>query len=192
MWAGFGVAAAKKLELLKVHLTKTEIRHAARALAAWYASVGEYDRALDHLKMRRLAYRHAGAEREQLVLEVEVLLKLGRVKDALEIIDDGLANLGEIPELCYAAANAAALNAELSDLTRDHLRLRWLSKPFVSAGLSSIRLKNDAARLALDNIAGSSVTHHPRSHEAKISVLMPAHSAESTIDMAIESVLSQT
>ena len=55
MQAGFGKVWAEKLEELKSTLASADLADAAWSLACWYRLNGDYERALDHLLMRRLA-----------------------------------------------------------------------------------------------------------------------------------------
>jgi glycosyltransferase involved in cell wall biosynthesis len=193
MISGFGAAAAKKLEdiMLDRRQPANETAKAALALALWHRSKEEHGPALNHLIMRRLAARNIGFDKRQLVLEIDTLLKLGKEIKARAILEDGIAKLGEVPELCYCAANAVKLRTDLPQSERDRLRLQWINKPLLAAGFAPVRIKDASRPLALDNIAASTEPH-PRSAEAKISVLMPAYDAATTIATAIEGVLAQS
>jgi glycosyltransferase involved in cell wall biosynthesis len=190
MQAGFGNASAKRLEELKPGLQADEMAHAAWALSYWDRVNGDYERALDHLLMRRLVYPWARRETPHIVVEIEVLLKLGRVDAASRIIEDAIKDVGESTELCFCAANV--LGSRLEQTQADQLRLGWLNKPLEAAGLGPIQLKDLSKSLSIDNIWAPSVGPHRRCCDAKISVLMPAYNAEETIGTAIDSVLAQT
>ena len=142
--------------------------------------------------MRALAQPRAGRRPAHLALEVEALLRLGRVEDAEKAIEDGIAARGAIPQLCFIAANAAALKSGLTQSERNRLRIDWLSKPFVEAGFAALELRDTTRPLAFDNVKAAEIGPHPRSGEAKVSVLMPAYNAATTIPAAIESLLNQT
>ena len=195
MWAGFGESATKALEAIKVDLmegdgTSLEIANVALALARGYASTGEYYRALDHLWIRRLSAPSARSEPIQYVLEVEMLLRLGRGKAAKRVVQQGLRCLGEVPQLCFLAANEIGCRRDLPQSKIDNLRLEWLNKPLQSAGLAPLELKNPRLPLTLDNLAAPSACSNPAT--AKVSVLMPAYNAQNTITIAMASVLNQT
>jgi glycosyltransferase involved in cell wall biosynthesis len=192
MISGFGAATAERLSAIALDRRRPpeEVAEAARALARWHRSKGEHERALHYLIMWRSAVPKARFEKAQFVLEIDTLLELGRALDADKVISDGIKQWGEIPALCFCAANAMALREDVQERERDRVRLEWISKPLVAAGFARIEIKDPSRPLALDNIAASAEPH-PRSGEAKISVLMPAHNAEETLGMAIESVLAQ-
>ncbi len=190
MRAGFGKSAAEKLEELKSHLTGADLADACWALANWYRSNGDYRRALDHLLIGRMADPNIANESRHTVVEADILLKLNRPHEANSAIARAMQQSGEVPELCFCAANVAP------HLTHDApaangLRLSWLNKPLVAAGLAPIALKDPSAPLSIDNITAVAPPH-PRSGEAKISVLMPAYNAEDTVATAIASVIDQT
>lgn len=190
--AGFAEATAANLEPFKLSGDLAEVADAAWGLAQWHVSTGDYGAALDHLTMRRLAQPRAARRPAHLALEVEALLRLGRVEDAERVISNSVAGLGATPQLCFSAANAAALKSGLTQRERDRLRIDWLGKPFAQAGFAMLELRDATRPLAFDNIKAARTNPHPRSGEAKISVLMPAYNAGTTIAVAIESVLNQT
>ena len=138
---GFAKATAANLESFKTSRDLGDVADAAWGLAQWYVATGDYGRALDHLTMRALAQPRAGRRPAHLALEVEALLRLGRVEDAEKVIEDGIAARGAIPQLCFSAANAAALKSGLTQSERNRLRIDWLSKPFVEAGFAALELR---------------------------------------------------
>ena len=79
---GFGFAAAKKLEFHEFNASPREIVKTAQALAEWYASSAEYDHAFDCLTKARLVAPWTDAGQSHLLLEIEMLLELGRVEEA--------------------------------------------------------------------------------------------------------------
>jgi len=192
MISGFGSAAAEKLELLKVNRRSDRVGDAAWALALWYGSIADYRRALDHLIMRRLALKRDRPSPAHLSLQVKALMNLGRLKDAEKTVADSIVRRGESIELCLCAANVFAANPLLLASEGDRVRLEWLNKPLTSKGLAPIALKDGSRLLAIDNIAAPSAEPHPRSGEAKVSVLMPAYNASETIAYAMDGVLNQT
>ena len=85
---------------------------------------------------------------------MDALLKLGRVDSARSTVEHAIKRLGEVPELCFCAANVAAAGVGPTPFAADELRLSWLNKPLISAGLAPIELKNRSAPLTIDNIIG--------------------------------------
>ena len=79
-----------------------------------------------------------------IVIEVDLLLKLGREEAARSTVENAIARLGEVPEVCLCAANVAASGSGQTQSDIDRLRLSWLNKVFVGAGLSPIELKDPA------------------------------------------------
>lgn len=190
--AGFGSASVKELEAIIADETRPagEIAEAAWALSRWYASTGEHERALNRL--RRLSWPIAQYDCRKLFLEAETLLRLKRVNEAKELVDEAIGRLGEAPELCLSAANVIAYDPDLSQSEKDQLRLEWVNKPILSAGLMPLRLKDCRRSLSLDNIVPQHASASREDGSVKVSVLMAAYNAESTVATAIESVLGQT
>jgi len=189
--AGFGKATAERLERYMVSRNPLHVADASWGLALWYGSVGDYSKVLDHLTMQRLADPRSGRQLAHHILEIDALLKLGRVDDAEVVLRVADPRRETSPQLCFLAANATALRTDLPQSEKDRLRLDWLNKPLIATGLSPLEIKDSARPLAFDNFTAEAPPY-PRSGDAKISVLMPAYDAEDTIAVAIESVLNQT
>lgn len=192
IFAGFGTAVADHLEHHKISRNPTLAADAAWGLALWHGGVGDYGKALDHLIMRRLVDPRSGRQLSHLILEIEALLRLGRVEDAETVLRAADAGGRSSPQLGFLAANATALRTDLSQSERDQRRLDWLNKPLLATGLAALERKDRARPLAFDNLTVADTSRYPRSGDAKISVLMPACDARDTIAVAIESVLNQT
>lgn len=190
--AGFGKATAELLERYKVNRNPALVADAAWGLALWHSSVGEYGKALDHLTIRRLAEPRSRPDSLDYVLEIDALLKLGRVDDAERVLQSGIGSVGAIVPLCCLAANATALRTDVSQSEKDRLRLDWLNKPFMSSGLSALEIRDGTRPLAFDNLTAAPTSPRSGSSDAKVNVLMPAYNAAGTLAVAIESVLNQT
>jgi hypothetical protein len=162
IFAGFG----------KVSRKPALAADAAWGLVLWHGSVGDYSKVLDHLTMRRLADPRSSGQLLHHVLEIEALLKLGRVDDAETILRVAGARRGSSPQLCFLAANATALWTDLPQSEKDRLRLDWLNKPLIATGLSPLEIKDSARPLAFDNFAAAEIPPYPRSGDAKVSVLI--------------------
>lgn len=191
MHAGFGKVSAKELEALKSSLYPGDLSEATWSLAYWYRLNGEYQRALDQLLIRRITKPSVQSVTRHAVVEIDCLLMLGRVDAARAVMSAAMERLGESSELCFSAANVAGAGPE-DQPEIDQRRLDWLNKTFVGAGFSPIEIRDPTVSLTIDNISAPAARPHPRSGEAKISVLMPAHNAADTIVTAMDSVLSQT
>jgi glycosyltransferase involved in cell wall biosynthesis len=194
IWAGFGTASAKELERVIVDKDRSakEISEACWALSRWYAATGQHERALYVLTLSQSASLVGKVDPIPIFLEAQTLLRLTRADEANALIEKAIETLGEVPELCFSAANMLAYSPDLPESERDQLRLEWLNKPLVSAGLMPIQLKDRGRSLSLDNLAVHPSGTNSESGPFKISVLMPAYNAEGTIETAIESILCQT
>ena len=191
---GFAKPATDALEAIKVDPRQPtgEVAGAAWVLARQYATEGDLKRALENLTLRRLIWPNAEKEIRHVVLEIDANLRLGRVDEAEAIITQAIRRFGPLAPLCLCAANAVAADESLDQREKDDLRLQWLNRPFLAAGLAPLELKDSTRRLSLDNIVAPAATVDPNSHRAKISVLMAAYNAESSIATAMASVLGQT
>jgi len=192
MWAGFGAVAVRKLVKLTTDRPKAEIADAAWALALWYRSAGDHRCALKYLAMQHSVTPRVRYDPFHLAILIEVLIGLGKHREAERAVHEAAEEIGEIAEICFCAANVAAVNPQLSPSERNCLRLNWLNKPLVSAGLAPLVLKNPTEPMTLDNVAVCLAENRPRVEPWKISVLMSAYNAEDTIAYAIGSVLGQT
>lgn len=192
MWAGFGTCAARELEAIESDRERhvREVAEASRALSRWYAFIGQHERALYSFRTRRSTSPTGENDVRQLVLEAETLLRLGRFDEAKALVHQAIGRLGELPELCFSAANTVACGDEVAQFDLDRQKLEWFNKPLLSGGLAPLELRDSRLPLSLDNIFAQSAARD--SCGVKVSVLMPAYNAERTIATAIESVLSQT
>ncbi len=176
---------------MKSTLAPGDLAEVAWSLAYWYHVQGDYRGALDQLLLRRTATPHVLSIR-QAVVEVDLLLKLGRMDAARSLLRNARARLGNAAELCFSAANAAAAAPGPRSRVEQN-QLRWLNKTFTRNGFAPIELADPSLRLTMDNIAARPARQsHPSSGEGKISVLMPAYNAADTIAMAMKCVLGQT
>jgi glycosyltransferase involved in cell wall biosynthesis len=194
LWGGHAPYALKELEAAKSRGSETqESGNAAWVLARWYASIGDYRRALDELSLAKRALgQHWNCP--HWLVEILVRVELGRSREAETILEEALSALGEVPELCLLAANVvgAGAVAVADPATLDRHRLMWINKSFVAAGLATLTLIDPSRRLALDNLSTTAVLKHPEAGRAKVSVIMPAYNAAETLPFALKSVLAQS
>lgn len=188
LWGGFSKIALSELEAW-YHKSTTEVeehRYSSWALARWYASKQDWSAAAALLE--NLAFslpNHLGL----LLLQIEVLLRLGHVAEAQAILDTTLEARGPLPDLCLAAANICRFTEDR--LGGDANRLDWLNRMFAAAGLARISKVDPEQPLSLDNLTTSRLLP-PVSLEPKVSVIMPAFNAAAFIATALRSLLAQT
>jgi glycosyltransferase involved in cell wall biosynthesis len=188
LWCGHAQYALKEL-----HGLKNRHADAKWALARWYAFSGDYKRALDEMNSAKAALADDWGCGHWL-LEITILLELGRVGEAEQTLQAALAALGELPEICFIAANVlkAGAGTGQDSIVSDRQRLYWLNKPFAAAGLTALEVAEAKGRLSFSNFATAPVATDPAASQAKISVIMPAYNAAETLPAALRSVLAQS
>lgn len=120
------------------------------------------------------------------------MLLLGRVEEAKAAVRHGVEALGEIPSLCFAAANAIASDDFITPGERDRLCLEWINKCLLKRGFAPLALRDPAHALTIDNLVAVASPCHDHKSSAKLTVIMTAYNAARTIVTALHSVLRQT
>lgn len=195
LWAGFSEYALTDLENLKSfpHSSKHNIAHAAWALGRWYFASGEMERAYENFHFSlQVNKRWRGPLGPQL-LAAECLTRLGRGKEARDFLK------GIIPRRVVDSNHLLFLANTYSGVECGHgagdlKRLELLNQVFTTAGLIPLQLADPAKFLRIDNL---SVTDEAYAgplplHQPLVSVLMPAHNAETTLHVALNSLRRQT
>lgn len=190
LWAGFGTTAANRLKAIQTNKRFVFSEEAAWALACWHHSRGEFGEAVEQLARIRAATEIVNYDPQYIALEVDSLIECGQIGAANALLQDCVEHRGELPILCFSAANVLGLSGHGSRVQTDKMKLAWINKPFLAADFAPIELRDSTQPLKFENI----VSHAKRHENAfeKISVLMPAHNSETTIGIAIESILSQS
>ena len=195
LWAGFASDAVEQLKALSGSNADPEERAAAAwALARWFASIGNYANALAELGAAKAVIAEGNWDRDHHLLEISVLVELGRTHDAELALQRALSSWGELPEICLLAASVVNIGASTEDdrIVTDSRRLAWINKPFIAAALVPIELSDPLRPLAFDNLTTPAVAKHPKACSAKLSVIMPAYNAAETLPTALKSVLAQS
>jgi hypothetical protein len=186
LWCGHAPYALKELHALKNHHAD-----AKWSLARWYAFNGDYQRAFDEMNSAKTALDVWSCGHS--LLEVTILLELGRVGEAERALQAALVAVGEVPEICFLAANVlaqAGVGQDPSELDRQ--RLSWLNKPFVATRLALLQMAEADRRLSFWNFSTLPGAPDLAAGQAKISVIMPAYNAAETLPASLRSVLAQS
>ena len=193
LWAGFATYAVEELKALKRSEADPAGRAAAAwALARWHAAVGNYLPALNELKQVKGLIGEQDWGRDHRLLEISLLVDLGRAREANKALKEAFGALGELPEFCLLAGKAIGVAAGDGRIAIDRRRLAWINKPFVAGGLAPLELANPQFPLTFDNLATGPVAKHQSAGAAKLSVIMPAYNAAETLTPAVRSVLAQS
>ena len=175
LWAGFATYAVEELQALKRSDADPAQRAAAAwALARWHASVGNYLPALNELNQVKGLIGEQDWGHDHRLLEISLLVNLGRAREAEKALKEAFGALGELPEFCLLAGKAIGVAAGVDRIAIDRRRLAWINKPFVVGGFAPLELANPECPLTFDNLATGPVAKHRRRRRAKLSVIMPA------------------
>lgn len=195
LWGGFSTRAIKDLNALKNHPDSPplEVVGAARALACWYASHGDYEAAYEEAVWMRVAQPSEPPTRMQAVLEADCLMALGRPEEARSILSRALDRSPRSVHLQLAMANTFARATGPSSGDDDDARLEWLNRSFERHGFARIVRADPSRRLGIENLRAEPATCSiPPSEQPKVTVLIPAYAAEATLHVALDGLLAQT
>ena len=191
LWGGFSEQALADLEALKLHPATgaADVSYAAWALARWHFLRGDFARARDDIALMRLADRSHPHKVAQPLLEAACLMALDRAEEARSVLDHARQGREDDPHLALAMANSFAR----PDGARDEQRLTWINRVLLAAGLAPLERRDRSAPLGLDNLVAAPICGlTPPDRQPRVSVLMPVHTAEDTLPVALDSLLAQT
>ncbi len=181
LWGGFSRPALAGLEaLLAAPATPPRAAGAAAlALARWHGTAGAQETALDFARMARERNPALARDRRQVLIEAQLLDRIGRRDAARALIDARIRSFD---------VSAALLRANTLD--DDVARLAAINAVLARSGLSGLTLRDPSAPLSLDNLRG---TADPGSISgAPVTVIVPVHDAEATLGTALRSLADQT
>lgn len=195
LWSGFAQRALQDLEQLKGDPTASpeETSGAARALAGWYASFGDWRSAYENALITRFAYPRSSRSEMQVVLEADALLELGRPNVARQVLEQAIQRWPLPGAYQLAMANTYAAPPGASSRADDKTRLKWINSLFQETGLAPLGKIDERAPLTLQNLTALTDGRFIEISESpKVSVLIPAFKAEDTLPFALDSLLAQT
>ncbi|MBA3988645.1 MAG: hypothetical protein C0463_05910 [Idiomarina sp.] len=194
LWAGYANVAVPGLERVSELGGKRTRAKALWYLARWHYNQGAFDKAAEFLE--NMVEIQEGLNRRTVVALNRCYTHLKDYEAAAELMQaDNIATLAG-KTLPYLQANAAlALPAEQA--TQE--RLRAINNLFWNQGLAGIEVKADAAgtsftidHIQVPNVPKPVAAMHGRDELPLISIVIPAYNAESTIHIALESLLAQS
>lgn len=195
LWGGFSEQALVDLEIMKAGPEQSvrDASYAALTLACWYWVQQDVERALENVVLCREIYPPKGGELRQVLLEVDCLNRLDQPDATRERLRDAMARRGDDRHLVLAMANSYTGFANPGGVESDPIRLDWINKLFVGAGLVPIRKALEAEPLQLDNLTTeATATPAGAGADPLVSVIVPAHNAESALPIALKGLLAQT
>jgi hypothetical protein len=186
LWKGFSRPAIRQLELAARSASTAEGANAAWALAEWYASLGGYARALDYVA---IATAGEGEKRTKAgrLLEAECLIQSGHENEARSLLlPHAGSREGADPDLLLALANCHSGGTQ-----SDTARLSLINQVLLAEGLAPLEKRETSRPLTIDNLKAVGANPAPLAGP-KVTVIMPAHDAASSIQIALSGLLEQT
>ncbi len=195
LWEGFSRYCLEEMESIKLDSDSAEQEQilAAWSMMVWYTSQEKYTQALENASFAFRLRESLKGTKKWAIIAAFCHAKLGKFNSARDLLEVTLTRNDFDPDIYLLMANTALLEKAPADfLDIDAFRLHLINRVFNQRGLAPIKKKELARRLALDNIIAKIPPRPTSQGAAKISVIIPAYNAYSTLAYAIESVLSQT
>ncbi|BAC14878.1 glycosyltransferase (partial) [Oceanobacillus iheyensis HTE831] len=158
-------------------------RMSAWELVLWHAnqySETDANKALDYMKTVEDGESDADQLRRIAIIKAELLDMIGQPEEGITVIQKALEN-GAHPDLYLAMAN---LKSDLRD------RFEWVNHAFAMYDLNEIEIDVHAEQI-YDSLQTKG-TLSSKDNGPLVSVIIPAYNAEDGIQVAIESILSQS
>ena len=194
LWGGFSRYALLELEELR-NCTSAEPIERSKAgwyLARWCAFKHDYPQALDHLMFCRLVNPSAPPRKDQTLLEIDCLLRIGHVQEARTIIDQELNIRGYEPDFYLAQANSyLSEEGAVQRSKSDEARLAWINRIYAEQGLFSLAKLDPLRPLTIDNLA-TGASSNKIDDGIKVSVIVPAYNAQNSLHFALRGLVAQT
>ncbi len=190
LFCGFSEQAIIDLEKI-IHHSNYKPEHkanAACAIARWNQIQEDFQRTYDYLIIARNIYPKFITKPEYYRIELNCLFEMQKYDEARIRID----------QLLKANPHSSALKIAKSNTFGDSSsseteKLNLVNQIYVDHGLMTIEKLVAEQPLQLDNLS-SPITHCsiPTNQEAKLSVIIPAYSAATTLHIAVRSLINQT
>lgn len=179
----------KGLEALKqLHATTDDEPYLKRLtaweLALWYANQYTKEgaqKALEYLDAAKDKEKDRDQLRRITIIEAECYERLDQIAEGKKVIDHQLA-MQQHPDLFLARANLEATMAQ---------RLPWINRAFGVYNLQPITFHASDGPVTYDDLRTEAFDEQIVDGP-KVSVILPAYNAQSGIQIAIESILTQT
>lgn len=192
LWAGYSAQACEQLEIIRAQkfAPSQPIGQACLALSRYYATKGEFHRALDPL-IQRQSIMPEWNTTEHLVLHHHCLTQLRRLSEAHDLY----AKHPNDPNIQLMEANTYAPNPTSPEAPLSSIydyRLHLIDSVLTRIGAHSLTdsLSEPSAPLRFSDLAK---TIQPTSIDGPpVSVLLPAYNAEETLEVSLSSLLNQT
>jgi glycosyltransferase involved in cell wall biosynthesis len=181
LWGGFSRPALAGLEALLADPASPPRAAGAAALllARWHGAAGATRTSLDLARLARDRSPALARDRRQAMIEAQLLDRTGRRDEARALIDARIRGFD---------VSAALLRANTLD--EDAARLAAVNAVLSRSGLSGIAARDASAPLSLDNLRGAAEAGTASGQP--VTVIVPVHDAEATLETALRSLADQT
>ncbi|OQX67680.1 MAG: hypothetical protein B6A08_14215 [Sorangiineae bacterium NIC37A_2] len=191
LWRGFSERSLAALESAKTSPLSSQptIAFAARELAIWYSSHGDFERALENLILLRYLETKSSCAVYEALLESECHMCLGAPERAKAVLEPLMRRLPNSVDLRLAYCNT--LTSVSGEAQRDGERLEMINRIFEEQELAPLARWDATKPLLLDNLTTKAV---PGSKVGgpKVTVIVPAFNAEKRLGKTLECLLQQT
>jgi hypothetical protein len=191
LWGGFSASAIADLETIAGNdeLAPAYRSEALLALAVWFATFGNYEKALNLLDRRDEVSPHNKYERRHLVPRLMFLCSSGAGIRAAALLDS-LPNAETTDTFDLVRGSTCSFSAAGIDADPE-MALAHINVVFRRHGLAEIARRNSSMPLGIDNLIGIDVPRVPNADQL-VSVIVPAYNSVSTISTALTSLAEQS
>ncbi len=189
LWAGFSRNGFEDLVRLRDSQTANNYqkRTAAIHLAKWFGFKNDYETALKNILLaKQLSDKNLLTI---VMIHAEILNQLGSKFTTRSILQEYLKKIQPSNDVMLMYANTFNV-PDNNDAGMEVLRR--LNSIYEDFNLVTLKKIDESEKLNFFNITGDVQDYSFINQNPKISVIMPAHNAESTIGVAIQSLLNQT
>jgi len=189
LWGGYSQPALAALEAIKKNqkVASQDRAEVAFNLMQWYYVEGDFRRAHQNIELFNLLHAEPLSRRYVVACSL-CLIKLGRFETAAALLRQALNREPNESNYHFLMAAVVRLTTETD---ADEAQLVWLAQAFEAMGLTPIEKKDKSLPLSFDNIIARPAPSK-RKQDWKVSIIIPAYSAEATISYAVESLQLQT
>lgn len=195
LWGGFSNPALKDLKLARITPGQDQqtIHDASWALAGWFATEGEFDKAIQYFEGHIYKERNMARAINHACLVTYCYVHAGNFSSAKGVASYALELAPDNPNLYLLMANSLAANdGDKPLLENDRKRLKWINKIYLENGLLRIAKKNDNKPLSVENLTADIGPANISMGGAKVTIIIPAYNAENTLPYTLDALLQQT